>query len=229
MTVHPRRATFAKHPSRALAPIAISLVALSVAFAAARPLPAQAFAPSAAAEPLMLRADDSVRITVWHHPELSGTFALAPDGSVAHPLYKAVRLGGVPLSELNQRVHDFLTRFDADPQFVIEPYLRIAVGGQVKHPGIFAVRPGMTVSQAIVLAGDVTDDGRSDQVQLVRDGRRTTVHLNSDQLATALMPVRSGDELVVPKKRALWRDFFGPAVTVLGATAAIVTAIARVR
>jgi polysaccharide export outer membrane protein len=229
MTVHPRRATFARHPSRALAPIVIAMIALTAASATVRPLSAQAFAPSATAAPLMLQADDSVRITVWHHPELSGTFALSPDGSVAHPLYKAVRLGGVPLAELNQRVHDFLTRFDADPQFVVEPYLRIAVGGQVKHPGMFAVRPGMTIPQAIVLAGDVTDDGRSDQVQLVRDGRRTTIHLNSREVATVLTPVRSGDELVVPKKRALWRNFFGPAVTILGASAAIVTAIARVR
>lgn len=228
MIVHPRPATSAMRRSRSLDPFALPLIALVLALAVAGPLAAQSFAP-VAPDALTLRADDSVRITVWHHPELSGTFAVAPDGSISHPLYKAVRLGGVPLSELNERVHSFLTRFDADPQFVVEPFLRVAIGGHVKRPDIYAVRPGTTVSQAIVIAGDATDDGRTDRVQLVRDGRTTTLDLTATGSGAPFQPIRSGDEILVPRRRQLWHDILGPAVTVLGASAAIVAAIARVR
>ena len=42
----------------------------------------------------VLRPGDMLRITVWRHPEMSGDFAVAPDSTLVHPLYQAVRVAG---------------------------------------------------------------------------------------------------------------------------------------
>ena len=52
----------------------------------------------ASAEQSMLTPGDSVRIVVWRKPEFSGDFVVAPDNTVTHPLFRAVRVGGIPFA-----------------------------------------------------------------------------------------------------------------------------------
>jgi len=70
------------------------------------------------------------------------------------------------------------------------------VSGQVKTPGEYVIRVGMTVRQAIALAGGVTDRGSGRRIQIVRqvDGKETT--LNAD-LQT---PIQAGDTIVVRER-----------------------------
>src|ERR1700736_1850648 len=44
-----------------------------------------------------LSPGDVVRIVVWRKPEFSGDFVVAPDSSITHPLYREVKVVGVPL------------------------------------------------------------------------------------------------------------------------------------
>src|SRR5205807_6485967 len=46
----------------------------------------------------VLTPGDSVWIMVWRKPEFTGEFAVAADGSISHPVYRAVVVGGVPLA-----------------------------------------------------------------------------------------------------------------------------------
>lgn len=72
----------------------------------------------------------------------------------------------------------------------------VFVSGQVRMPGEYVFRVGMTVRQALALAGGVTDRGSSRRVQIIRvvDGKETTV---SGDLQNA---VKAGDTIVVNER-----------------------------
>ena len=109
-------------------------------------LPVSAQTPQASrsgTDQSFLAAGDSVRIVVWRKPELSGDFVVAPDGTITHPLYRAVRVAGMPYAKAEESVRSFLTQFEANPQFVMEPLIHVAVSGYVTRPLVFAASPGM--------------------------------------------------------------------------------------
>jgi protein involved in polysaccharide export with SLBB domain len=192
--------------------------------AAAQSSPASS---AASAAPSVLRPGDAVRITVWQRPEMSGEFLVAGDGSLIHPLFRVLRVDGIDGPELEERVRGFLSRFEANPQFVVEPLFRVVVEGAVRRPGMHSVPPGTTVRQAVLEAGGVTDQGVQDRVRLVRNGVTRTVELSAPGGTNML--VLSGDEIVVARRRSIMRDYVGPVSSVLGATSAIIHLVWRLR
>jgi len=172
-----------------------------------------------------LRAGDAVRITVWRKPEMSGEFAVSSDGSIAHPLYREVRAIGVPLTELEERLRTFLQRFEEKPQFVVEPLLRVAVGGEVRLPNLYNLRPETSVAQAVAMAGGPNERGRRDRVRLVRGDREMVVDLRNGGASLARGPVQSGDQIFIERERAVFRDFVAPSMSILGGVAAMISLI----
>ena len=172
-----------------------------------------------------LNPGDVVRITVWRKPELSGEFVITADGTVSHPLYRDVRVTGLPLDAVDARIREFLGKLEANPQFVIAPLLRVAVGGEVRLPNLYTLGPETSLAQAVAMAGGPTDRGRRDRVRLIRQDREMVVDLRRADALGAGMVVNSGDQIVVERRRELYRDVLSPVVSVMGATAAIVSMV----
>src|SRR3954470_880821 len=184
------------------------------------------------AEQVTLSPGDSVRITVWRKPELSGDFIVGPDGTITHPLYRAVRVGGVPFSTAELNVRNFLARFEQDPQFVVEPLVRVAVSGEVGRPQVFALRPETSIADAVAQAGGPNQFGRRDRVRVLRrdpsgQQRELIVNILDPEGAAAKIRVHSGDQIVVDRRRSFFRDVFLPALGVLGSAASIYLVIDR--
>ena len=72
----------------------------------------------------------------------------------------------------------------------------VFVSGQVRTPGEYVFRVGMTVRQALALAGGITDRGSARRVQIIRvvNGKETTI---SGDLQNA---VKAGDTIVVNER-----------------------------
>ncbi len=188
--------------------------------------------PPPRAEQVSLSAGDSVRITVWRKPEFSGDFIVGPDGTVTHPLYRTVRVGGVPFSTAESNVRTFLTRFEQDPQFVVEPLVRIAVSGEVGRPHVFAVRPETSIAEAVAQAGGPNQFGKRDRVRILRKEpnggqRELYVNLLDPEGGAATVRVHSGDQIVVDRRRSFFRDVFLPGLSVIGSAASIYLLIDR--
>ncbi len=183
------------------------LVPLAVLLAAA-PAPAQAPAPDSGA---VLAPGDAIKITVWRKEELSGEFLLGPDGSILHPLYRGINAAGVTVPVIEARLMEYLRRLDTNPQFVVQPLFRVAVVGSVRTPGLYSLPPGTTVSQAIALAGGPTERGRLERVRLLRDGRGGPLNATLAGPNAGGMVVRSGDQILVPARVNLFRDYIAPA------------------
>ncbi len=171
----------------------------------------------------VLKPGDVIRITVWRQPELSGEFHVMADGSIAHPLYQSVNIRDVPLPEVTERIRQYLTRLTNDPQVVVEPLLSVAIGGEVRTPGLYNVLIGTSLSQAIAQAGGAGAEANAKRVSLTRGSRREIIDLTDVRNNRASMPVRSGDQIFIARKGNTFRDIIGPLASVLGLAAAIVT------
>jgi polysaccharide biosynthesis/export protein len=188
--------------------------------------------PTPRTDPVTLSPGDSVRITVWRKPEFSGDFIVGPDGSITHPLYRTVRVGGVPFTTAEANLRTFLARFEQDPQFVVEPLVRVAVSGEVGRPQVFAVRPETSIAEAVAQAGGPTQFGQRDRVRVLRrqaDGGQRELQVNildSDGGASAVR-VHSGDQIVVDRRRSFFREVFLPGLSVIGSVASIYLLIER--
>jgi polysaccharide export outer membrane protein len=187
---------------------------------------------TAAAEQVTLAAGDSVRIVVWRKPEMSGDFIVGPDGTITHPLYRAVRVGGIPFGTAEINVRNFLARFEQDPQFVLEPLVRVAVSGEVGRPQVFAVRPETTIGDAVAQAGGPNQFAKRDQVRVLRresNGRQREfyVSLLDPEGASATTRVHSGDQIVVDRRGSFFRDILLPGLSILGTAASIYLVIDR--
>ena len=180
----------------------------------------------------MLSPGDSVRVVVWRKPEMSGDFIVAPDNTITHPLYRAVRVGGVPFSTAEANVRTFLARFEQDPQFVLEPLVRVAVSGEVGRPQVFAVRPETTLGEAVAQAGGPNQFGLTNKVRVLRresGGRQREfiISLLDPESPGANIRVHSGDQIVVDRKHSFFREVFLPGLGVLGSLASIYLVIDR--
>jgi polysaccharide export outer membrane protein len=131
------------------------------------------------------------------------------------------------LSAVEDRLRTFLSRYTTNPQFVIQPLVKVVVSGEVRTPNVYSVPPETTVSQAIVLAGGPTATGNLRNVRLLREGRDIEVNLERADSQAAMLQIRSGDRIQVPRSRNVFRDFVGPAMSTIAAAASIVAIILR--
>jgi protein involved in polysaccharide export with SLBB domain len=137
-------------------------------------------------------------------------------------------VAGVPLSVVEERVRTFLARFSSTPAFVITPLIHVFVGGEVRQPNVYAVPPGTTIAQAVALAGGPTERGRLDRVRILRQPDPRLIDLLRPDAQTAQAEVRSGDQILVDRRRSFFQDYLAPASSVVAAAAAITSIIVQV-
>ena len=116
--------------------------------AIARPLQQSAATQSAPAQrsrvvydTYILGPGDSLQIELLDIPELSGTFAIGPDGTLYLPRLRALYVEGLTVEELRLFLTDQFRTYVRNPQLYIRPVgyrpVRIYVGGEVRRPGYY--------------------------------------------------------------------------------------------
>jgi polysaccharide export outer membrane protein len=160
--------------------------------------------------------DDQLQITVWHNPDLSVSVPVRPDGRITVPLIGDVVAGGRTPDQVSAEIKDKLQSYIRDPQVAVilvalrsNEYLsRVRVTGAVRSPISIPYRQGMTVLDAVLAAGGITEFAAPDRTELYRkgDGQSATsyaVHLDrilqKGDLANNY-PVQPGDVITVPQR-----------------------------
>lgn len=167
-----------------------------------------------------LNPGDQVRIVVWRQAEFSGDFTVAPNGTINHPLYREVQVTGIPMPTVEERLRAFLTRYISNPQFVIQPLVKIIVGGEVRSPNVYSVPPETTIAQAVALAGGPTDRGDVRKLRIIRDGQEIQVDVTKADSDVARLQIRSGDQVLMPRRRTPFREYAAPLFSAAAAIAA---------
>lgn len=191
------------------------------------PIGAAAQAGPAQGSASAIEAGDAVLITVWQNPDLSGEFSIMEDGTIAHPLFREVQVAGLPLPAVEARIRERLGRVETNPQFVVEPLLRVSVGGEVRQPSLYRLPPTTTIAEAVALAGGASERARLDRVRLFRGGEEITVDLTSPEAGLAQTPIASGDQIFVDRRTSIFRDYIAPAGSITAALVSLVSVLTR--
>lgn len=178
---------------------------------AAAPPPVEANMPEA----YRIGVDDMVQVTVWRNPELGITVPVRPDGKISVPLVGDVVAGGRTPQEVADDIEAKLADYVRAPQVAViltelrsHEYLsRVRVTGAVRQPISIPYRQGMTVLDAVLAAGGITEFAAPDRSDLYRkngDGTDTYAVrldriLNRGDLSTNFK-VAPGDVITVPER-----------------------------
>jgi protein involved in polysaccharide export with SLBB domain len=86
-----------------------------------------------------------------------------------------------------------------NPSIEITFLRRVNVLGAVNEPGVYPVDETMTIANVLALAGGTSHDGKPDEVQLHRDGRKLVTKI-TQRTRVADLALQSGDQLYVPER-----------------------------
>ena len=158
-------------------------------------------------ERYVIGAEDSLQITVWREPTLSGTIPVRPDGMISMVLVGDLRAAGMTPMALGADISQRLKKYIQDPVVTVVVLgvnsQRIFTVGEVNHVGPLMMTPGMTVLQAIVSAGGLSQFANSKHIYILRtvNGKEQKLPFNykqalkGDNQGITLIP---GDTIVVP-------------------------------
>lgn len=203
---------------RALAGLAaagLSLLLAACATTSGSDAPPPATTTTMATDAYHIGVDDIVQVSVWRNPELGITVPVRPDGMISVPLVGDVSAGGRTPQEVAKDIQEKLAAFVRDPQVAViltdlrsHEYLsRVRVTGAVRQPVSLPYRPGMTVLDAVLAAGGVTEFAAPDRSDLHRKSAEETRTyavrldriLNRGDLSTNYT-VSPGDVITVPER-----------------------------
>jgi len=145
--------------------------ALLVLFAVTAPAQAQTPEMAAAFDAYTLGAGDSLRITVFGEEDLGGEYVVDGSGAVSLPLIGQVRAGGYTVPEFEGIIIEKLSDgYLRTPRVSIEVtnYRPFYIMGEVNAPGQYPYVTGMSVLNAVALAGGYTYRANEDEVVIIR-------------------------------------------------------------
>ncbi len=159
--------------------------------------------------------DDRVQVTVWRNPELTVTAPVRPDGKISVPIIGDVQAGGQTPSEVAETIRKRLSEYIREPNVAViitelrshEFLTRVRVTGAVRTPRSIPHRQGMTVLDAVLEAGGLTDFASPNRSRLFRKTKsKTEVFpielgdiLRKGKLETNLL-LAPGDVIAVPER-----------------------------
>ncbi len=138
-----------------------------------------------------LGVGDVFSLQIVGERDLPVEFQVASDGTADLPLLWRIKVAGLEPQQLAAMVRDLLIERDilTNPSVVVRVVeyrsKRVNVLGQVQKPGTFPFEAGMTLVQAVSLAGGLTSIARSDRIRLTRklaEGRTKTVVIDLDAI-----------------------------------------------
>jgi len=114
---------------------------------------------------------DHVRITVFGQKDLTGEYAVDGSGMLAFPLIGSVKAGGLTIAQLQSEIGGKLS-----PDYIKNPSVAVEVlthrpfyiVGEVQKPGSYPYVSGMSVINAVALAGGFTYRARENTFYLDR-------------------------------------------------------------
>jgi len=173
-------------------------------------VPPQVQPPAANVSPTtyVIGPDDSIGVTVWREPTLSGTIPVRPDGMISLALVGDILAAGRTPAQLAADITARLKKFLTDPTVAVTVLgvnsKRVFLVGEVMHIGPIPLAMSMNPLQAIAAAGGPTPYAHQTKVYILRgeQGKQKKIPFNykkalreGDLQGVTLLP---GDTIVIP-------------------------------
>lgn len=157
----------------------------------------------------LIKAGDSLLVSVWKEADLQQEVLIRPDGGFSFPLAGDISAAGRTVDEIAMLLTERLQRYIPDTVVTVAVTAidgnKIYVIGQVNNPGAFVMNPRVDVMQALSMAGGTTPFAELNDILILRRSARGQTALefrygdvergrNLDQN----IMLESGDVVVVP-------------------------------
>lgn len=123
-------------------------------------------------QPYLLDSGDRVRITVFEQTDLTNTYSVDKGGYIAFPLVGSVIARGKTAKQIEANVAAQLRNgFIRDPDVSVEidRYRPFFIMGEVNSGGQYTYVPGMTVQNAIAIAGGFSPRALQEDADITRN------------------------------------------------------------
>lgn len=161
--------------------------------------PAPATAAGGLSDAYRLGAGDKLSVNVFGENELSGEFLVGDDGRVDLPLIGAVQAQGQSVTEFQNAV---VARYSAgylkDPKVSVSVlnYRPFFIQGEVGKGGEYPYKAGLTVQDAVAIAGGYTYRANTDKAFVRRAGQDRETEVATNQR----VPINPGDIIRIPER-----------------------------
>jgi polysaccharide biosynthesis/export protein len=157
---------------------------------------------------------DTLKVSVFQNDELTATLPVRPDGKISTPLVEDMVAVGKTPSQLARDIEKSLAEYIKAPKVsvvvtvALSVYSQVKVIGQVKTPQSLPYRDGMTVLDAVLAVGGLSQFAAGNRARLVRteNGKQTEIKVKLDALLNdgdmkQNLALKPSDVLVVPETR----------------------------
>lgn len=151
-------------------------------------------------EEYRLGSGDKVRITVFNENDLSGEYEIDGSGVVAFPLIGEVAAAGGSARDLEGKIAGKLRDgYLKSPVVSIEvlSYRPFFILGEVRRPGSYPYKTGLTVLNAVALAGGYTYRAKQNLWVITRSNKKDWQEKEINNGDFVVMP---GDTIVIPER-----------------------------
>lgn len=152
----------------------------------------------AAQDDYILGPGDKILIQVYGEADLNVESLLGNSGKINYPFLGELNVSGLTVKQVEELVSnglkgDYLINPNVFAQVV--EHRPFYIHGEVKKPGAYPYNPGMTINQAIALAGGLTERASEEKIFLYKEGN------NSDQSKVNLdTKVAAGDTIKIEQR-----------------------------
>lgn len=199
--------------ARSLRCLAVLAVVLLGACAGFKELPPVSEA-APGTEPLYrIGPGDSLEIFVWRNPDLGRSVPVRPDGRISVPLLEDLIAAGKTSTELSREIEEKLSQYIQDPlvTVIVTGFIgnyteQVRVVGAAANPQAIPYRANMTVLDAMISVGGLTEFAAGNRATLVRKEsgeekqyRLRIADLIKDGDITANASLLPGDVIIIPE------------------------------
>jgi polysaccharide export outer membrane protein len=139
----------------------------------------------------ILGPGDSLQVELLDIPELSGIFAIGPDGTMYLPRLRALYVEGLTVEELRYFLTQQFKAYVKNPQIYVKPVsfrpVRVYVGGEINRPGFYTISGPQATSDALEVTPGIRPEVLRSQATGLADAQAARLRLNrkfSDDVAT---------------------------------------------
>jgi len=143
-------------------------------------------------------AGDKIEIRVFGEDDLSVIAHLGNSGKINYPFLGQLKLTGLTIKQIEGLIvkglkGGYLVRPNVFVSVV--EYRPFYIHGEVNKPGGYPYQPGLTVNQAIALAGGLTERASKDKIFMFKEGDK-----NSELKASLNNKVNAGDTITIKQR-----------------------------
>ncbi|WP_063658502.1 polysaccharide biosynthesis/export family protein [Aliivibrio fischeri] len=143
----------------------------------------------------ILGAGDTIQISVFKEPEMTTRLKIHRGGYVNFPYLGEIKLSGRTPTQIEEDIEARLADgYILQPMVTvsIEAFRKFFISGEVANPNGYEFQPGLTIEQAIAMAGGFTDRSDRDSIN-VRSAATNELIEN----VAPTYPVGPGDVVII--------------------------------